>query len=57
MHSHTYFNLVPQLYIDVNELENQGRFNILEPEDTNSEGFVFFLKSLCCLISCNSSTA
>ena len=34
---------VPQLYIDVNELEDQGRFNILEPEDPNSEGFVFFL--------------
>ena len=31
------------LYIDINELENQGRFNILESEDTNREDFVSFL--------------
>ena len=36
-------SLVSQLYIDVNKLEDEGRFNILESEDTNSEGFVFFL--------------
>ena len=37
---------MPQLYIGVNELEDQGRFNILEPEYTNSEDFVLFYNLL-----------